>query len=87
MIGNNQQVDDFLRIAKNGKVAFGWLQQIISLMHIIIGKEYHILNINPCLCVPGAGYFSYSIFADWKAARTVTSLNSAVSLFFQPSHS
>ena len=82
MIGNNQQDDDFLRIAKNGKVAFGWLQQIISLMHIIIAKGDHISNINPCLCVPGAGYFSYSIFADWKAARTVTSLNSAVSLLF-----
>ena len=80
MGGNHQQDDEILRIAKNGKVAFGWLQQIISLMHILIAKGYHILNINPCLCVPGAGYFSYSIFADWKAARTVTSLNSAVSL-------
>ena len=82
MGGNHQQDDEILRIAKNGKVAFGWLQQIISLMHILIAKGYHILNINPCLCVPGAGYFSYSIFADWKAARTVTSLNSAVSLLF-----
>ena len=54
------------------------------LMHIIIAKGYHILNFNPCLCVPGAGYFSYSIFADWKAARTVTSLTSAVSFFFIP---
>ena len=80
MIGNHQQDDDILRIAKNGKVAFGWLQHIISLMHILIAKGYHILNIIPCECVPGAGYFSYSIFADWKAARTVTSLPSAVSL-------
>ena len=80
MIGNHQQDDDFLCIAKNGKVAFGWLQHIIFLMHILIAKGYHILNVNPYLCLPGAGYFSYSIFADWKAARTVTSLNSAVSL-------
>ena len=56
---------------RGGNYSFGSITG--SLKCVILRSQRSLLS------TPGAAYFSLSIFADWKAARTVTSLSSAVS--------
>ena len=56
---------------RGGNYSFGSITG--SLKYVILRSQRSLLS------TPGAAYFSLSIFADWKAVRTVTSLSSAVS--------